>query len=243
MLKEIELLKEIAEARKSSKKTDQFINKYTPFIRSEALNYSITDDCRDIDDRFSVAMFAFYEALMNYDTRKGAFFPLARTYIRNRLIDHFRKDDNRGSSPSLDDKLNDDSGKSLLDVIEDERSSIEYIHEKECTRLEIDDFQRTLSEYNLTLTEIADNAPRQKRTMDTCLKALEYARCNPDILDMLIKKKRLPISMLLKHGSLDRKTIERHRKYLVGIFLAFTNGFVIIRGHLCQLRMIENETV
>ncbi len=243
MLKDIELLMEIAEAKKSPKKTDVFIEKYTPFIRSEALGFGIVDDHYDINDRISIAMFAFYEALMNYDVKKGAFFSLAKIYIRNRLIDYFRRNENKEKDLSLDDKVHDDNEKTLLDLIEDERSSIEYIHEKECTRLEIEDFQKTLSEYDLTLSEIAENAPRQKRTMDTCLSALEYARSNPDILELLIQKKRLPISRLLKHGRLDRKTIERHRKYLVGIFLAFTNGFVIIRGHLCQLRMIENERI
>ena len=33
----------------------------------------------------------------------------------------------------------------------------------------------------------------------------------------------------------ERKTLERHRKYLVAILLAFTNGYEIIRGHLCQI--------
>ena len=33
----------------------------------------------------------------------------------------------------------------------------------------------------------------------------------------------------------DKKTLERHRKYLVAILLAFTNGYEIIRGHLCQI--------
>ena len=33
----------------------------------------------------------------------------------------------------------------------------------------------------------------------------------------------------------DKKTMERHRKYLVAILLAFTNGYEIIRGHLRQL--------
>ena len=36
-------------------------------------------------------------------------------------------------------------------------------------------------------------------------------------------------------SDLDKKTMERHRKYLVAILLAFTNGYEIIRGHLCQV--------
>ena len=33
----------------------------------------------------------------------------------------------------------------------------------------------------------------------------------------------------------DKKTMERHRKYLMAILLAFTNGYEIIRGHLCRI--------
>ena len=36
-------------------------------------------------------------------------------------------------------------------------------------------------------------------------------------------------------SGVEKKTLERHRKYLVAILLAFTNGYTIIRGHLCQV--------
>ena len=40
---------------------------------------------------------------------------------------------------------------------------------------------------------------------------------------------------LARGANVERKTLERHRKYLVAMLLAFTNGFEIIRGHLCRL--------
>lgn len=239
MQEEKELLKEIGEARKNQRKADLFIEKYTPFIRSEVLKYDISDEYREKSDELSIAMFAFYEALMNYDKSKGAFFPLAKLYIRNRLVDYYRKDSGKENDLSLDESLYDDEKSTALDTLEDEKSSIEYIEERECTEEEIKDFQKTLSEYGLTLSEIADNAPRQKRTMDVCLDALEYAKKHEEILTSLTETKKLPLAKLVKDGGFDRKTLERHRKYLVGIFLAFTNGFVIIRGHLCQMRRYD----
>ena len=46
---------------------------------------------------------------------------------------------------------------------------------------------------------------------------------------------KLPMNELATGSGTDKKTMERHRKYLVAILLAFTNGYEIIRGHLCQL--------
>ena len=45
----------------------------------------------------------------------------------------------------------------------------------------------------------------------------------------------LPIAELASGSGVERKTLERHRKYMVAMLLAFTNGFEIIRGHLCRL--------
>ena len=62
-----------------------------------------------------------------------------------------------------------------------------------------------------------------------------YARANPALLDKLEQTGRLPMQQLADATGVERKTLERHRKYLVAFLLAFTNGYEIIRGHLCQL--------
>lgn len=239
MLKNKELLIEIEEARYSSKKTDSFIAKYTPFIRSEVLKHGVKGQYLEKSDELSIAMFAFYEAMQNYDRKKGNFFPLAKVYIHNRLVDYYRKNfDN--NIVSLDEKTNKNDSASLLDSLKDDSNHVELSFDRECTKEEIIEFKKTLSQYNLTFSDIADNSPKQKRTMDICLGALEFAKENREILDTLVETKKLPLSTLTTKGGFDRKTLERHRKYLVGIFLAFTNGFVIIRGHLCQMKR-ENQ--
>ena len=76
---------------------------------------------------------------------------------------------------------------------------------------------------------------RQQRTLDACRKALEYAKGNPGLLDDLLKTKRLPIGQLADGSGVERKTLERHRKYMVALLLIYTNGYEIIRGHLKQV--------
>ena len=55
------------------------------------------------------------------------------------------------------------------------------------------------------------------------------------LLDRLVETGRLPMNELAAGAGVEKKTMERHRKYLVAILLAFTNGYEIIRGHLCQI--------
>ena len=71
--------------------------------------------------------------------------------------------------------------------------------------------------------------------MAACRRVLDCARANPALLEKLVETGRLPMSELAAGSGTDKKTMERHRKYLVAILLAFTNGYEIIRGHLCQV--------
>ena len=82
---------------------------------------------------------------------------------------------------------------------------------------------------------MADNCPRQERTLQACRRVLTAARENPELLNELLRTKKLPIAALSDISRTDKKTMERHRKYLIAILLAFTNGYEIIRGHLYHL--------
>ena len=64
---------------------------------------------------------------------------------------------------------------------------------------------------------------------------MEYAKGNPELLEDLLKTKRLPIGQLATGSGVERKTLERHRKYMVALLLIYTNGYEIIRGHLKQV--------
>ena len=68
-----------------------------------------------------------------------------------------------------------------------------------------------------------------------CRRVLDFARTQPALLKRVEDTGKLPMGELSAGSGTDRKTMERHRKYLVALLLAFTNGFEIIRGHLRQM--------
>lgn len=58
-------------------------------------------------------------------------------------------------------------------------------------------------------------------------------------MEELLHNKKLPLRQLADGAGISRKTLERHRKYMIAIMLAYTNGYEIIRGHLYQIRKKE----
>ena len=74
--------------------------------------------------------------------------------------------------------------------------------------------------------------PFTKKTYEKCLKVIAYAKNESSILDELLETKRLPIKRLSENTDVSSKTIERHRRYLVAMLVAYTNGYEIIREHL-----------
>lgn len=227
------ILQEIHAARQDPRAADSFIEKYLPFIRAEAAKFT---GSRQDEDAVSIAMFAFYEALMSYQSSRGVFLRLAAKAIKNRLIDAYRKEQRHKDVISYHQDEGDESP--MLERIA-AGDPIQDLTHREAARTELAHFAAQLHAFGLSLADVAGCCPRQERTLTACLTVLEYARAHPLIFDQLLQTKKLPVTELAQHTRVERKTIERHRKYLIAILLAYTNGFEIIRGHLYQLNRKE----
>ena len=232
--KEHSIVFEVRAAQTDPAAADALIGQYMPFIRSETCKFTHAPIEAGHEDELSIATLAFYEAALSYQRGRGAFLPYAAAAIRNRLIDHYRAERRHGGSVSLDAPAGED-GRLLAETLPDARDDIGAYDLRAATRAEIEAFGRQLAGYGIGFSDVADNCPRQERTLAACRAVLDCARANPILLDKLLRTGRLPIRDLVLGSGVDKKTIERHRKYLVAILLAFTNGYEIIRGHLCQL--------
>ena len=231
--KEHSIVFEVRAAQTDPAAADALIGQYMPFIRSETCKFTHAPIEAGHEDELSIATLAFYEAALSYQRGRGAFLPYAAAAIRNRLIDHYRVEQRHGGTVSLDVPAGED-GRLLSETLPDTRDEIAAYDLREATRAEIAEFGRQLASFGIGFSDVADNCPRQGRTLAACRQVLDYARTAPELLDCLAETGRLPMNELAAGSGTDKKTMERHRKYLVAILLAFTNGYEIIRGHLCQ---------
>ena len=231
---EHQILKAVYAAREDSQKADELIRTYIPFIRSEASKY-LSRLCTEQDDEYSIAMMAFYEAVMGYEGGRGAFLSYAALLIRSRLIDYTRKEARHQGHLSLHEPNGEEDDRTLMESLADARDYYTESAHREATRQEILELSDVMALFGIGFSEVADNSPRQERTQEACARVIRYASANPHLLEQLLRTRKLPLQELVSGAGVDRKTLERHRKYLLAMLLIQTNGYEIIRGHLYRI--------
>lgn len=199
---EHEIVRSVAAAQKDAQAADALVRQYLPFIKAETAKFLKRIPVDGRDDELGIAMFAFHEAAMAYQSGRGSFLKLAAAAIRNRLIDYQRMKQRHTGHISLDQTVDGDAdGRTLVETIDTGHDEIAHRQSLDAAQKEI----------------------------------MQFAREHPAYLEQLTNTGKLPIAALSAESGVERKTMERHRKYLVALLLAFTNGFEIIRGHLRQM--------
>lgn len=228
------MIRQVYAAKNDVQAADRLIGTYMPFIKAETAKFLKSSTAEGYDDELSIAMMAFHEAIGGYSHTRGAFLKYAAMIIKSRLIDYRRKEQRHSHVISLDAPLGQEET-TMGETLTDGQNHYEEMAYRDAAREEIEELTRQMQNFGVTLSDVADNCPRQKRTLDACRRALQYAKDNPELLDEFLQTKRLPMGQLTAGSGAERKTLERHRKYMVALLLIYTNGYEIIRGHLKQV--------
>lgn len=227
------IVEKIEKAKTDIVEADNFIREYMPFIKSEVASFINRAPQEGVDDELSIGMIAFHEAIEKYDIEKGNFLSFASMLIRNRLIDFTRKEKRHRGNISLYEEVGEDG--EIIDIIEGEESHEEDIVYRDATKAEIAELSRQMENFGVSFMDVAENSPKQDRTLEACREVIRYAYENKELMEKFLKSKKLPITELEKGSKVSKKTIERHRKYLVVMLLIYSNGYEIIRGHIKQV--------
>ena len=173
-----EIIARVNLAKTDSREADKLISDYMPFIKAETAKF-LNRSPYQSDDELSIAMFAFYEAIRNYSKLRGSFLKFAALHIKNRLIDNYRKEKRNSGNISL--YTSDDEKTELIDSISDTRDDYGEIEAREATKQEIAELSAQMEDFGVSFTDIADNSPKQQRTLEICGRAVRYARNNPKL--------------------------------------------------------------
>ncbi|UHA75050.1 RNA polymerase sigma-I factor [Paenibacillus sp. 481] len=197
------------------------------------------------DDEASIALIAFNEAIDRYDSAAGKSFErYAALIIRNRLIDYFRKQGKVQDIPFSSGDDADDASGYLDDVPElsyaETAGALDVFarqNEELALAQEIMRYDEQLALYGISLEELADCCPQHHDTRQQCIEIAERTCAAHVMLESLLRTRQLPLKALLEHVKVSRKTLERHRKYIIALVLVMhSNEFTRIRNAIPVLQ-------
>lgn len=218
---------------------DELLRGYAPFALSVASRVTGKFVRLGEDDESTVALVALDEAARAFDPQRGGFLGFAREVIRRRVIDHLRKEGRRAREvpagamrPSWEqDDLSGSAIMQPLDRMIAEIAAREH-EEGQARHLEVMVFTQELGEFGIDLEELAHLAPRHRDARSNAAQVARNLVARPELRDYLVRRRQLPLKELAEMDGLGRKSLERHRKYIIALALIMMGDYEYLAGYL-----------
>lgn len=175
------------------------------------------------DDRWSVSLSAFYEAVRAYEPAKGGFLPFASRVIRRRLLDQWKRDKARCAESTADPSDFWD----IPDRRDEQPSDIHW---------EIQAMRTTLAHYGIDFFDVARSSPKAEKTKEACARIIRFLADRPLAAADLWRTRRLPVAFLAEELGLPRKIMERHRMYIIAAVEILTGDYPALQDYFRHMR-------
>jgi RNA polymerase sigma factor len=175
------------------------------------------------DEEFSISLIAFNRAIDTFEENSGrSFLNYAYLLIKRDLIDYFRKERNEQhlslnySSTEEEHHTNPLEIEKSLDIHDKEVASGELVEE-------ILEYDQELQKYKVSFDEMEDCSPKHTDTRAKLYEVANQFIGDSECKQSFLVKKRLPITLFSKKTGYPKKTMEKHRKYLIALILLKLN--------------------
>lgn len=201
-------------AKKDQYEREKLIADYTPFIKKQLSSFlhKYIDDRNS--DELSIGLIAFNEAIDCFNCDKGSFLNFSSLLIKRRITDYLRKNHSVSAIPI-------DLYCEKSDNYEDENRMIEMIS-----------FKNLLSLYNITMNDLVKESPKHSDTREMALKIAQTICDNEKLLNQLVNKKTIPVKEIIKILNINKKTVERHRKYIIALVIIINEDLPVLKQYL-----------
>ncbi|HEY9060878.1 MAG TPA: sigma-70 family RNA polymerase sigma factor [Pseudobacteroides sp.] len=182
-------------------------------------------------EEFSIGLLAFNEAIDNFDNkRNGDFYKYSYMVIKHRLIDNLRKN-KRHENNLLFSSIEDDHDFSNKYMISNSHYQFEKIELAE----EIDLFEKSLSDYEISLGDLISSSPKHKDSRMMSIKIARVLAEDEVLYQKMIRKRCIPLSDLLKKIQISKKTVVRNRKFIIAVSLILRSRLDDLKGFVVNM--------
>lgn len=212
----------------------ELLSSYTPFMKKTA-SFVCKRYINEQDDEYSIAMLAFNEAIEHYELGKNAsFLTFAHLLIRRKLIDFIRKESRRKEINIGQITYEHGDHQDAFDILESSHSFDQFTakQQAEDRKQQIAIYESLLKPYGLSFQVLVKVSPSHEDSRQTAIQIAQIIVETDEFYEILQTKKRLPMKELEELVNVSRKTIERHRKYIVAIVILLKSDLHYIKDYL-----------
>ncbi len=212
----------------------QFIEKYSNYILSTASRVKGGYIHIENDEEYPIALSAFNRAIDCYDVNRGAtFFTFAGLLIKRAIIDLYKKNSTiREISVSQLAKEEDSSRNKGFQMPEDVEKTISFQEERFNLRQEITIYKALLMEYSIDFDSLVSASPKHAAVRRRMIQLAKKLSEDSFTRAYIIKRKALPLKYIENNVDFSRKTVERHRKYILANFILINSDLDYLKDYI-----------
>ena len=235
----------IVAAREDERVFEELVGKYKTFILYQAFR-AVRHFVTTSDDEWSVALVAFSEAVEAWDSERGPFRPFASLVIRRRLADYIQAEARHSAEISVEPLLlsgeyedeDDASGARIRSTVyevsgyADEGSTPGY----SAARDEIDAVRKLIEPYGFSFEDLVSCSPKAEKTKKSCAVVIGTLVASEALFESMRRDRLLPMKQLVDASKIDRRIIERHRRYIIASAEILKGDYPLIGSYLGAVR-------
>ncbi|WP_146172095.1 sigma-70 family RNA polymerase sigma factor [Melghirimyces profundicolus] len=185
------------------------------------------------DDEYSVALMGFNEAINAYrHDQSSTFLSFAFTVMKRRLTDYFRSEKrHRNHQVTLIPSDSKDNEPIYPEVVKKSFENHQDRELRERRQSEVEEFREHLAKFDLTMEKLAKVSPKHKDTRQNLMEIAKKIASRAELLDQFYKEKRVKRGFAEQVGC-HRRTLKRHRNYLIALVVILVEDLPTIRDYL-----------
>lgn len=208
---------------------ENLIQEYIPFIIKTVSSKTNRYIESENSEEFSIGLEAFNQAIDKYDKDKGAFIAFAELVIQSRITDYMRQTKKFNTTIPISQFEEEESY-----ILEESLRTEDFSKEYEL-KDEIEEFEQSLKEFDISFSDLVKEAPKHKDTRLNAMSIARYISENHGLKEELMRKKTLPGSKLIKELDITLKVLKRSRKFIIAAVLIYDSDLDILKQYISNL--------
>lgn len=182
------------------------------------------------DEAYAIALYALYEAIQKHDPSRGSFEHFAYRVIKSRLFDAGRKEKRLHQKEDLIGDVSDQRIQTFFST--QALSDYAILSSRDQMQLEILKLSDALSQFGISYDLLYKKRPKTQKTNAMITSLIQCMANEPRLYDSLLATGTLPIKSFESCQSFNRKSIERHRAYIIARLIIWFGEYPLIKKNI-----------